>query len=365
MEKRSRFQKAILKEDIRYRGPLSYTAFKLLGWLCIAAAATVMVMNVAIRVNEHAAQLLEMPRNILVTLKNLSLPFFLLGNYAVIIDNKNGYRNQLLRNGMAMLGVIVIFYLIFYRYLVGIHAVVFKDAHEGLKNATQLVNSFSPYGYLDVNIFVDLFLCTLFMFFLNARPKKFFSGKKQRLFRSFALLPVLYETASLTLKGLQGAGLIELPEFVSPMLTVKPPMTFIVFIVLAMFIKNRERRFCAHGYTHEEYEKFLKTRRNSWHFSVFTALILFAAGITDSLLYALIVRIDVGTESSVAMNVARTIGLGNASALTLLSPIILLFSYTRRNKNRQTDMIIPFIGMGLVALVLLEGSYELVKLWIR
>ena len=42
-----------------------------------------------------------------------------------------------------------------------------------------------------------------------------------------------------------------------------------LFVVLAVFIKTRELRFRRRGGTHEEYQQFLLTNRNSLHFSAF------------------------------------------------------------------------------------------------
>ena len=47
-----------------------------------------------------------------------------------------------------------------------------------------------------------------------------------------------------------------------------------MFLILALHIKTRERRFCRHGRTHEEYLQFLKTNRNSLHFSIFLAVVM-------------------------------------------------------------------------------------------
>ena len=58
-------------------------------------------------------------------------------------------------------------------------------------------------------------------------------------------------------------------------------MTFVLFVALALFVKTRELRFRRHGKTHEEYRAFLKTRRNSWNFSVFLAIMLVIVSLLD------------------------------------------------------------------------------------
>ena len=50
---------------------------------------------------------------------------------------------------------------------------------------------------------------------------------------------------------------------------------------MAIFVKTRELRFRRHGKTHEDYQAFLKTRRNSWNFSVFLAIMMVVVSIID------------------------------------------------------------------------------------
>ena len=52
-----------------------------------------------------------------------------------------------------------------------------KDPEDVLPVMTALFRSASPGGFIAFNLFIDLFMCTLFMFFLNARPKSVLTGK--------------------------------------------------------------------------------------------------------------------------------------------------------------------------------------------
>lgn len=54
----------------------------------------------------------------------------------------------------------------------------------------QYENNFYDYDF-NINLFIDLFMCTLFMFFLDYVPEKHFQGKKLRIFRAMALIPVI------------------------------------------------------------------------------------------------------------------------------------------------------------------------------
>ena len=119
------------------------------------------------------------------------------------------------------------------------------------------------------------------MVFLNYKPRRVFTGRARILFRLLALLPIGYEVGCMLLKLRAARGLIQVPVWAYPLLTTKPPMTFVLFLALALFVKTRELRFRRHGKTHEEYHAFLKTRRNSLNFSVFLAIMLVIVSILD------------------------------------------------------------------------------------
>lgn len=361
MGRRQRLHKAIQKKDMRYRGPLSYISFKLLGWVCLSCAVLATLLQAAGSLNAEVSGRLKVVTEIADTMKDLSLPFFLIGNFAIIIDNKKGYKRQLITTGAGLMLVTGVFLLLVYRYIAGVLILLVGDTELGAQEASGLLTALGPYGFYELNIFVDLFLCTLFMYFLNCAPTKHFQGKKIVLFRLCALLPILYEVTSLTLKALSALGKIQLPAFLFPLLTVKPPMTFVLFIILAFFIKRRERHFRSLGFTREDYRAFLKTNRNSWHFSVYTALILFAAGFIDAFAYVILTDPDFPSLAK-AGQVALALGVGDAGPMLMLSPVMLLFSYTRRNKYPMLETFIPAIGMTLIAVTVLEGSYQLLKL---
>ena len=51
-----------------------------------------------------------------------------------------------------------------------------------------------------------------------------------------------------------------------------------------------------------------------------------------------------------------------ATCLILAVPLVLLFSYTKTHKNPKIDLFIPIGGIALIALVLLEGTFQVVTL---
>lgn len=260
----------------------------------------------------------------------------------------------MLINGLAASGIAVVFLLFYFRYFLGLAYAFTKDKSQAVLLIDELFSGSGQNGVLAFNVFIDFFLCTVFMFFLHYRPKRVFTGRKLMIFRALSILPILYEAVSLVLKYLSVENTMTVPAVLVPFLTTKPAIMFILFIILAVFIKNRERVFCMRGKTHAEYKQFLKTNRNSLHFSIFTAILFLIAGLIDLGLSYLLT--DSGNIQM--FNLVYSLGIGNSVALIFLAPVVLLFSYTRKYKNKLMDLITPVIGVILIVLVYLEAAYQ-------
>ena len=339
--KRVRLHEQGVHNDIRYSGPLSFQSFQILGWSCIVVTVIMALMKIAMKLNPADTQRFAAISDVISYIAEMSLPFLLMANFARILNNTDGFKKQLLRNGGATAAIFLVFMLFFNRYVVGTVGLLLQDPKE----------AYPPRGFFAFNIFVDLFLCTLVMYFMNARPTKVFTGKKIYIFRALTILPIAYEVASILLKGKAAAGSILLPSWVFPLLTVKPPMTFLVFVFMAIHIKTRELRYCRHGKTHDDYQEFLKTNRNAWHFSVYAAIVLFIAGVIDLIIAILLLAGQAGSaegldaimasEKAFKNTIAMSIGFGKSTCLMFFAPIVLLFNYTKIPKNKTVGMLIP------------------------
>lgn len=364
-KKERKYARMTAERDLRYRGPLSYRAFKLLGWGCIVISQVVVLLTLEAKLDPTMTEVLQSPITTLNSFAELALPFLLLANFALILNHSEGYGVQIRKYVILNVLVVAVSVFLFSRYAVGTVAIVTQDRAQAYALLQELFRAGSGKGYLDYNIFVDLLLCTLLMYFLNYRPQKLFVGKKLAIFRCFAVLPVAYEVVSIALKLASAYGDLALPLWVFPFLTVKPPITFLVFLVMAVFIKTREVRFRRKGRTHEEYLEFLKTNRNSWDFSVFTAWTLVIAGIVDLIITIVFIIADNGlavdygsTPFAELYRHAAAMDLGESIPLLLLAPIMLLFSYTRIHNNKTFDLLIPVIGIAAIVIAYLEGLYQ-------
>lgn len=370
-----------LEEDLKYRGPLSYREFKIFGWLCIVIAQIIILMRLGIKVNPQGLEgRLSGWMDFLSWISPLALPFLLMSNFAVMLDNRKSYKSLIMTNALMMLGMFLMFILLFYHFLIG--------SLEGLSDGNMNFKDFFTKMYYEgegqkffaFNIFVDLFLCSVFMFFVNYRPTRFFQGKKRIIFRLFAILPIAYELVSLALKWLSFDNTVRIPFILFPLLTVKPPMTFVVFVALTLFVKRREKKYIKMGGTYEGYQEFLQTNRNSFTFSLHATIIMFVAGALDLILVIIIPSVQIvlaqqavaavsGAEAAATydmdtviiglMSKMFTIGVGGASQLIVFAPIMLLFSYTRKRDNKIIDTLIPVAAIVLMLLVYLQGFFQL------
>ena len=365
---RRKLHEVSLNEDIRYRGPLSYQHFQMLGWLCIVLSVVLSMVRLAGHVDQGLKDSTAGLRNVLEYISSLSLPFLLIANFSKILNNAEGFRKQLIRNGAVALAIFAFSAGFFSRYVVGAAGKLVTDPEDVLPVMTEQFRAANQNGFIAFNLFIDLFLCTLFMYFLNARPKRVLTGKKVLILRVLALLPVAWEAASWIIKWKSAQGDIILPFWVFPLLTVKPPVTFAVFMLLALYMKTREMRFRRHGRSHEEYLAFLQTNRNSLHFSVYLAVVLVLAALVDLVILLILMGQQAGSLPTLASDVetrfmelsraAAAVGFGESVSLLFVAPVMLLYSYTRVPKYKMISTLIPVIGIVLIILVIFEGVYQ-------
>ena len=366
---RKKLHEISIQDDIRYRGPLSYQGFQVLGWLCIVLSVVWSILTFGGKMDPELAKSTESLVTVLSFIASLSLPFLLIANFSKILNNDEGYAKQLLMNGAVAAAIFAVSAIFFSRYVVSAIGKLTTDPEDVLPLMMKLFRGQNENGFIAFNLFIDLFLCTLFMFFLNARPKRVFTGKKVLVLRVLALLPIAYEAASWIIKWKAATGEITVPFWVFPLLTVKPPVTFAVFVLLALHVKGRELRFCRKGRTHEEYLAFLKTRRNSLHFSIYLAVVMAIAAIVDLILLIVMMSVSAGSMEALANSTAQdelmkltrvgsAIGFGEGIMLIFVSPVMLLYSYTREPKNKKISMLIPVVGITLIILIVIESAYR-------
>ena len=363
--------------DIRYRGPLSYRHLQIMGWLGISFLVLHSLIELGIMIDPNQPKWVLSLNSVASVVSEFALPLFLFANFAILLDRKKTFKAQLLKFGGLSLLVVILFLLVTEHYILEVGTAIAGDKAGVQAQIDGYFLSRIRTGSLSFNLFVDMFLCTLLLFFLEYTPRKVFTGKKRYLFRMFALIPVVYEAGSLVIRILAYYGMISPPLIVYPLLTTKPPMSFVLFVILVLFIKIREFRFRKRGKTKQEYMEFTKTRLNSLQFSVFSSIMILVTGVIDLILLIGFSAFDIVVKNmdhpeqvknaseqaleEMSMVSARGVtgwGIGLHSTMIFIIPIILLFSYTRNHKNPKADIAIPIGGILLAVFVGIEGLHQ-------
>lgn len=364
--------------DIKFRGPLSYRHLLILGWLCISFKVLDVLTSLAISLDPNQPKWLLGLHNVAGVVGYFALPLFLIANFAIILDKKKTYKQQLIKFGGLSLAIVIVFVILKEHNFVGVVTAALGNRADANKAVTDALYYSAVSGSLIFNLFIDLFLCTLFMFFLEYVPEKHFQGKKIRLFRAMALIPVLYEIGALALRVRIALVDQKPPYIVYPLLTTKPFMSFILFVFLALHIKLENVRFSKKGKTEKEFEEYTQTNAHSLRFSIFTSIMILITSLIDLLLYLyssvilsyMAAGVDLNAEYTaevegkllevypVVDKVVSAWKIGTHCPMVFLIPIILLFSYTRKYKDDKIEKFIPIGGIVLALLVGLEGLHQ-------
>ena len=367
-KRRMKFHEYTIENDMKYRAPLNYQSFQVLGWLCMVFSIVILMINIGGQVDEGVTKKYGTIAEVLSYFAEMAVPLLLIANFSKILNNSEGFKKQLLRNGGAALAIFVVTVILGNRYIIGTVEQMVVQKDQVVPLLTALFQGAKQEGFLAFNLFIDLFLCTLTLYFLNARPKRVFTGRKIIIFRLFAILPIAYEVICLYLKIQSARGKFTLPLWSFPLLTMKPPMTFAFFVFIALLVRIREYRYCKHGKTHDEYQEFMTSRRNSFHLSVHMCISMIVFALIDFVLLLLLTSYQASTvaapnaddaEQLVAimsgLQVAQAVGIGGAISLALVAPLMLLYSYNTQPKNKVISLLAPAVGIILMILVVLES----------
>lgn len=361
--------------DSKFNRPLSYRHFRIIGW------AALIISQIGVVLSSYAGLTQTDSLNILINVFSyigaIMAPLFLIAAFSQVLTNKKGYQKLIFLYGGIALAFIIGFILLYEHFVMGLLTAIEGSRSKAQSNVSEILNLIFKNGYVAFNIFIDLLLCTLLTFFINYRPKKFFQGNLIYLFRSFAIIPILYEIASITLKIMCTLGLFSLPAHAYPLLTTKPPFAFLVFVAVALYVKHRERKFLRNGRTLKEFEAFLDTNTNQRHVSMFLIFSIIIASALDLLAFIFFTVVfykgepianDVNNEAILiavleAATNAEQLGFSKTAPMLLIIPLLVFFNYRKTYPKSMIDTFIPLAGVALVAIVYIEGFFEVGKVF--
>ncbi|MBR6874440.1 MAG: hypothetical protein IKN17_13120 [Ruminococcus sp.] len=363
-KKRLRMLDATPDNDIKYNPPLSYRHLKLIAWLFLVLAQVGAIMGLLSSFGDRSSFYTSLGSGLTI-LKGFAVPLLLVSCLSVIMNGHDNYKQMIVKNGALALTLFLITFAFYERVAVSIVEAVYDLDHSQAAEVIAIfVSQGLGTGYISFNIFVDLFLCSLTMFFINYNPTKHFQGWKIHLFRAMVFLPIGYEIFSIVLKVLASEGAISLPVYVFPLLTTKPPLSFLLFIIMARYFKEREIKFLKNGKTSDDYKTFLKTRFNAFQVSRVMVIMILIIAVLDVIIMIIMAALSViangGSPDSTdkivdAMERVNEWGFGQCIELVVLIPIMFLFSYTKTHKNGIFDIIIPVAGVAGIILVTFDG----------
>ena len=359
-----------IDDDIDYLGPLSYRHFKIIGWLLFVMKMLMPPLSLIAKVDPGSAEALALPLGAMQLVTPLSVFFLLIASFSQLLIKKD-YKRQMITNGGAALAIILVFNILFHRYIVSSVDAFVGNRDESLALCDAAFSSLEPAGFIAFNVFVDLFLCTCVIFFLKHEPTKFFVGNRLKWFRCCAVLPIVFELVCLWLKLQANSGGFHMPISFFPFLPTKPPMMFFAICAMIIYEVLLERRFRKEGRTHEEYEAYLNTNRNCWEFAKFAAIACLVAAVLDTL----IAFTALANDPEGGMDVVLTLlekgeiskfygvvykyfnaGFGGSMDLILFAPIMLLFNYSKTYENTLAELAIPVVAITLLVILYLEGG---------
>lgn len=352
--------------DIKYKGPLGYREIRIIAWVFFALSSLGMIFSLGSTLIPEATSF-GPAKQVMDYVKDIPLPLFLIANFAVIFSNKTGYKRLLLTYGLLVILMFAILNFVYLHYIMG---GVQNALHYDMGRAFAMTNNIlaaSDATSSSLNIFVDLFLCALIFFFLKYEPKKVFTGKKIKIFRSLVILPYLYVIACTIIKLYANKGYYVLPCVIYPLLTTKPILSFIAFTLIMLVDKIRTHALIKKGYNKEQIDTYYKSNRNKLVVSINFSIIFLIVGLIDLVLF--LIAFHILNNSAVEdvftlLNYLSVLGIGRTFIIILLIPLILLFNYAKEyDTKRETliNLLIPIGGLGLTAFTFFEGVFQVVS----
>lgn len=332
-------------EDIKYRGPLSYRYLRVIAWIAFALAQLVSLYNIFSNPILDWKFLPNPVFQMLSIFADLGTPLFIIAAFGLVLSRNKTFKSMIMFYAVAYGGMAVGLNIFYYRYLLGI-----------LRSSTAATSVVSSIGFImRANVFGDLLAFCLFHFFVTYHPKKYFTGKKIAIFRSFVVFPLAFVLVSYILKALAGYGAIDVPFAVVPFVATKPPMVFMLFVFASLWFKYRERKFKRLGLSRSQYHEYLKTNRNSLSFSIMLSVLIAVVAVIE-IIILIVMAVNLGYEVTIWH--LYNLSIGQVIPLILAIPFIMLYSYTRNHDNGVVDVILPIAGIGMSVLVYAEVIYQ-------
>jgi len=335
-----------LFNDIKYRGPLSYREMRIFAFLFLLVSQ---VAGIVLSANKFLNVIPNSFNGTLEVLKDFgmfSLPMFLMASFAIVLANEDKLINTMLFYFSVALGIYLAIILFYGRYLKGLLGLATGAEGEDLNAIADSIASSLFSSVVNINVFIDMFILSVFAFFILYTPKKIKKKGAVLAFRLCSIIPVLIAFGSSVIYGLINLGKLKLGFLVMNALPCRSISVYIIFFAIVLFVKLKKARFLKKGGTEEEYAVYSASNINSLHYSLFVSVLLVAVFLFDLFIFYV-------------FPISIFFGYGTSFYMFVIIPFVMLFSYTRTRKNKVIDIIIPFVYIGLFALIIVELTFQL------
>lgn len=175
----------------------------------------------------------------------------------------------------------------------------------------------------NLNVFLDLFLCSAVYFFAMYTPKRIKSKAWLIIFRCCTALSLAYILTAFIIEGLQGNGVIYIDNvYILSLLPSKGVINFVIFGLMMTFTIIRKSLYNKLNRSEVTYEEYEKTNRYVINYSIVASLIFAISAGIDSLL---------GLVPSLS-----AMGFGNNIYVLFAIPFLLLHDFTAKPKTKYS-----------------------------
>lgn len=265
----------------------------------------------------------------------LTMPLLLIAMTSSIILKDEKIGKVVIKNLILTLVFYVAEVLIFLFYLVPtVNDILLDFAGAELDSAEIMTDMLGEFS--NVNVFIDLFLCSLIYLFFVYEPKN--NKVPLVVWRLLTLLPVAFIAASFVINGLVKLKLLHVNFYIGALLPHKKIITYVFFFATILFVKFKDRLYTAskkHRYT--SFDEYLASDAAARHHNAFLICLIILLSVVD---WGLSHIPDISTW-----------GIGSSYFLFAAVPILFWFDYRMEPKHSCSVKLVPLYYLANYALL--------------
>lgn len=227
-----------IKQEHRYQF-LSYQVLKYIGMVLLTISQLVTLTDFYSKFYGKNPILSQTWVSFLKNFSSMGLPLILIGVLTNILYNKDKIIRYIF---LYLIGAIAFVFIFKYAVSLTIKYLLFQSnitlEKDGIKALTLLFISILG-NFVNLNVFVDFFLCALFYFFLFYTPKKM----NLKFFRALIIIPLLYMITSFVLIIMNKKGLLAFNYYLSSFMVSKRISGYAIFLGYLLMLKIKNKNY--------------------------------------------------------------------------------------------------------------------------